>query len=66
MIPITDQISELKRELAMRERVYPEWVQRGKIKRSDANAQYLRMKAALQTLVRIEEQNSGKQTEMSL
>ena len=42
-----DAIKELERELNMRERVYPKFIQRGTLSREQAERQYLRLKAAL-------------------
>lgn len=50
----TEQISiyeiaeELRREIAMRKRVYPRWVEIGKMSESDANLQMLKMRACLE------------------
>lgn len=52
---IHEQIAEVKRELALRERVYPGFVARGKMKQADADEHYARMKAALQTLLKVVE-----------
>lgn len=65
-ISLRDQIAELKRELAMRKQVYPSLIDRGKLKRVDANRQNMTMKAALKTLMRLEEQNTGKQINLEL
>lgn len=51
---LTEQIAELKREVAIRENVYPRWVQSGKLKQADADKQIGRMKAALHTLIALE------------
>ncbi len=32
MIPLSEQIAELKRELGYRERLYPQWVESGRMK----------------------------------
>lgn len=45
-----DAIKELERELNMRERVYPKFIQRGTLSREQAERQYLRLKAALNYL----------------
>lgn len=47
MITREDAIKELERELNMRERVYANLIQRGKMNRSTAERQYLRLKAAI-------------------
>lgn len=47
--PITkaDKIRCLKREVAMRERNYPRWVDNGKMKQHDADREIAVMKAVL-------------------
>lgn len=49
-ISLADQIKEVKRELAMRERLYPGWIAKGTLKQADADRQLERMRAALATL----------------
>jgi hypothetical protein len=49
-IPLADQISELKRELAMRKHVYPGLVARDKLTEYQATLQNDRLQAALETL----------------
>ncbi len=50
-IPIREQISCVKRELALRERVYPSFVDRGKLTPRQAATELERMKAVLDTLL---------------
>lgn len=45
-----DAIKELERELKMRERVYPRFVQSGKLHRDTAERQYRRLQAAINFL----------------
>ncbi|HEX7741396.1 MAG TPA: hypothetical protein VF442_02990 [Sphingobium sp.] len=52
------QIAELKREKAMRSRVYPFWVRSRKMRQSDADYQTLCLDAAIATLERVQEQSS--------
>lgn len=52
---LSQQIAELKRELALRERVYPSFVARQKMTQGEADEHMIRMKAALHTLLKIEE-----------
>ena len=47
---ITDVIRELERELKLREKMYPEWIQSGKLNRQRAEKQYLRLKEAVRLL----------------
>lgn len=49
---IADQIAEVERELAIRERVYARWVIRGKINQKAADQQQGRLRAARDTLRR--------------
>jgi hypothetical protein len=49
-ITLVEQIAELQRELQMRQRVYPRWVDQGRLSQSTAAAQILTMTAALATL----------------
>lgn len=58
-IPLSEQIAEVKRELALRERVYPGFVKSGRMKQAEADQHYARMKAALYTLMRVEEEQRG-------
>lgn len=53
-ISIADQIACVKREIAMRERVYPRWVTAGKMKQEKADAESATMKAVLETLHDVE------------
>ena len=50
MIPLIDQIDCVKREIAMRERVYPNWVDRRRMSQEQAERELTRMRAVLQTL----------------
>lgn len=45
-----EMIAEVKREIAMRKRVYPLWVADGKLKQDRAARQIKIMEAVLQTL----------------
>lgn len=47
---LSAQVACIKRELAMRERVYPSLIARGKMKRSTAEYEFRPMRAALRTL----------------
>ena len=63
-ITITDAIKELKREIALRERVYPKWIASGRLNKELAEKQMARMKAALQFLEEKKVLLTGKQTEL--
>ena len=57
---LSQQIEEVKRELAMRGRVYPSFVMRGKMRASEADYHMERMRAVLETLERLaKEAESG-------
>jgi hypothetical protein len=47
---IQQQVACLEREVRMRERVYPRWVQAGKMTQPKADAETETMRAALETL----------------
>lgn len=49
-VSIDAQINECRRELAMRERVYPRWVEGGQINQDTADARIAIMKAIIATL----------------
>ena len=55
MISITEQIEELEREAAQRERLYPRWVSAAKPKLSAivARQRQARLRAAIDTLKRL-------------
>lgn len=50
MIPIDQQIAEVKRELAMRAAVYPGLVTKKKMRQGEADLHVARMTAALKSL----------------
>lgn len=52
-MPIDEQISSVVRELKMRDRVYPRWVQLGKLTQENADLEMNRMRAVLATLQRV-------------
>jgi hypothetical protein len=49
-ISLGQQIAEVKRELAIRERVYQKWVSERRLKRHDADFMMAAMRAVLATL----------------
>lgn len=55
IIPIEDQIDCVKREIGMRERVYPTWVDRRRMSKEQADRELGRMRAVLATLQRLQE-----------
>ena len=54
-ISLDDQIKEVRREIGLRERVYPRFVARKKLLQSAADEHLERLRAALDTLERIPE-----------
>ena len=53
VIALVEQIAEVKREIAMRERVYARQVDQGKLKPEQAEGQLARMRAVLATVERV-------------
>lgn len=53
-IPITEQIRAVEREIAMRERVYPTWVQNKRMTQRKADDELAAMRAVLETLRGVE------------
>jgi len=53
-ISIKQQIMEAKREVALRERVYPKWIGTGRVTQGQADRQLTAMKAILATLEALE------------
>lgn len=49
-VPLAEQIAEVEREIAMRESVYPRWVELKRISQAKADRQFAAMSAALETL----------------
>jgi hypothetical protein len=54
MIPLAEQIAEVRRELALRKQCYPGWVKSGKLDPGDAKWQLLVMEEVLRTLMRLD------------
>ena len=54
-VPLADQIKCVDREIGMRLRVYPRWVQSGRMKQDEADREIARMEAVLATLHRLAE-----------
>ena len=57
---LSQQIEEVKRELAMRSRVYPTFVIRGKMRASEADFHMECMRAVLATLEKLAEESDPK------
>lgn len=52
---LSEQITELRREVTLRTRLYPRWVQARSLSQAQADTQLERMKAALGTLLAVKE-----------
>jgi hypothetical protein len=53
-IPIEDQIAEVKREIALRKKVYPKWIEQERITRFEALSRVAVMEAVLESLKSLE------------
>lgn len=58
-ITLDQQIAEVRRELAMREKLYPKWVSEKRLKPEAAERCLNAMKAVLATLNNIKESNGA-------
>ena len=54
-VPIEEQIRAVRRELALRAKLYPVWVARKKLKQADADRELQAMEAVLKTLESVPE-----------
>ncbi len=61
---LNEQIAEVARECAMRERVYAGWVLNGRMKVEDSRRQIRRMRAVLATLEALRAAEREKQPEL--
>lgn len=61
-VPLTEQIAEVKRELALRENVYPTFVARGRMTALEAERHTVRLTAALHTLMWVERHQAKLRT----
>lgn len=59
MIPIGEQIEEVERELRHRARLYPLWIDKGRLKLETAHVHTTRLQAALATLRVVEAHADG-------
>lgn len=50
-VTLAEEIADVKRELAMRERVYPRWISAGKLNQAKADRQLRVMRAVLKRLL---------------
>ena len=58
-ITLGDQIACVKREIALRQRVYPKWVRLGKLSAVKADFEMAAMQSVLDTLLGIREGNNA-------
>ncbi len=49
-VTIDEQLAEVKREIAMRQKVYPKWIESGSLPKQKADFQILAMEAVLISL----------------
>ena len=61
---LEEQVAEVARECAMRERVYGNWVLSGRMKLADSQRQIRRMRAVLATLERLRADQVARQPEL--
>jgi len=54
MITLEEQIAEARRELALRRKCYPQWIQSGKLDMTTAHYQLQAMEAIVKTLMRLD------------
>lgn len=54
-VTLKDQIACIEREITMRQRVYPRWIEAGRMKQAKADAEIRTMQAVLATLKTLEE-----------
>lgn len=55
---LDEQIACVKREIAMRQRVYPRFIESGKLKQTKADYEIMAMKAVLETLTVLSSQET--------
>lgn len=53
MIPLIDQIREIERELAVRRKVFPNWIRDRKISQAEADRRIATLEAVLTTLKKL-------------
>lgn len=53
-VPLTEQIACVKREIGLRERVYPRWVSSERMTQAKADTELRAMKAVLHTLEQLD------------
>ena len=53
-VTLETQLACIRREIRMRENVYPRWIETGKMTANKANAELAAMRAVLETLVELQ------------
>lgn len=53
-VPLSVQIKSIEREIGMRKRVYPRWVENNRMSQAKADEEIAAMEAALETLREVE------------
>lgn len=61
-VPLSRQVAEVRREMAMRKRLYPRWVREGRLEGVTACDRIATMAAVLQTLEQL--QPGGRQPDI--
>lgn len=54
-IPLSEQLKEVRREVALRQRVYPRWIANGKMSQATADRHLDLMRAVAETLAKLVE-----------
>lgn len=60
-VPLADQVRCVEREVALRERLYPDFVARRRMTPADSKRELVRMRAVLRTLRRLAEEDAHHQ-----
>lgn len=58
-VPIATQVACVEREIELRKRVYPRWVESGRLKQEKADEEIRRMEAVRDSLVRLAKIDAG-------
>lgn len=63
-VTVQDAIKEVRREVNLRERLYPQWIASGKLNKAAAERQLARLKFALELLEGKQEGPHGQQQKL--
>ena len=63
-VTLQDAVKEIRREVKLRERLYPQWVASGKLNKATAERQLARLKFALELLEGKQAGQHGHQQEL--